>query len=92
MLICLLVTCLPFPGLAAENIQKISGKVYTFPDDNDYDIASATGYKMSNAGGKTYGTFTIHGDVGKPKLTTAFRPSRSMTVSPNSSIPTPTPC
>ena len=65
MLICLLVTCLPFPGFAAENIQKVSGKVYTFPDDNDYDISSATGYKMSNAGGKTYGTFTIHGDVGK---------------------------
>ena len=65
MLICLLVTCLPVPGLAAENIQKVSGKVYTFPDDNDYDISSATGYKMSNAGGKTYGTFTVHGDLGK---------------------------
>lgn len=67
LLFCLLAGCLSIPIYATETAEVVPGKVYTFPDDNDYEISSAAEYKMSNAGGETYGSFSIRGSIGKPE-------------------------
>ena len=65
ILLCLLITVLSFPIQAANNSMKIAGKVYTFPDDNDYEISSSQDWKKTDSGAKTYGTFSITGQLGK---------------------------
>ena len=68
ILLCLLITILPLPIQAAENTVKVSGKVYTFPDDNNYEISGSQDWKKSDAGAETYGTFSITGALGKQEV------------------------
>ena len=65
MLFCLLITVLPLPIYAADNTVEVAGKVYTFPDDNDYEISASQDWKNSDAGAETYGLFSVAGELGK---------------------------
>ena len=68
MLLCLLITVLSFPVHAADSTVDVVGKVYTFPDDNDYEITASQDWKNSDSGAETYGTFSIAGELGEQEV------------------------
>lgn len=67
-LICMtlvLVTCsfTKIPIAAKEGRNDIVGEVYTFDDSDDYTYSKSKKHKLTNDGGKTYGTFFMEGNI-----------------------------